>query len=191
MQAMTNGLSEEVGRELSPGEQVLWTGRPRQGIVFRGSDLLAIPFSLLWCGFAIFWEHGVVTSNAPAFFTVWGIPFVLIGLYMVAGRFFFEAQQRARTFYAVTPERILIVAGVFSRTVKSLSLATLTDVTLTEGRNGEGEITFGPQNAFPSFFGNAGWPGAPRRQPPRFDLVPNAKSVYEKIRWAQRGALST
>jgi hypothetical protein len=187
---MTNELSEEIRRELSPGEQVLWAGRPRQGIVFRGSDLLAIPFSLLWCGFAIFWEHGVVTSNAPAFFTLWGIPFVLIGLYMVAGRFFFEAQQRARTFYAVTPERILIVAGVFSRTVKSLSLGTLSDVTLTERRSGEGEITFGPQNAFPSFFGNSGWPGA-QRQSPRFDLVPNAKSVYEKIRGAQRGSLAT
>jgi len=182
-------LSEEVRRELSPGEQVLWSGRPRQGLVLRGSDAFAIPFSLFWCGFAIFWEHGVVTSNAPAFFMLWGIPFVLIGLYMFIGRFFFDARQRARTFYAVTPERILIVSGVFSRKVKSLNLSTLSDISLTEGRNGVGEITFGPQNSSPSFFGNSVWPWT-QQQSPRFDLVTGAKSVYEKIRGAQRGSFA-
>ncbi|MGZ5194945.1 MAG: PH domain-containing protein [Ramlibacter sp.] len=182
--------SEEIRRELSPGEQVRWSGRPRQGIAFRGSDALGIPFSLLWCGFAIFWEHGVVTSNAPAFFTLWGIPFVLVGLYMVIGRFFFDARQRARTYYAVTSERVLIVSGVLSRKVKSLNLNTLTDISLTETRGGEGDITFGPQSPFPSLFGNSGWPGT-QQQSPKFEFVSNAKSVYEKIRGAQRSSFSS
>ena len=184
-------LSEDIRRELGAGERVVWSGRPRQGLVLRGSDALAIPFTLLWCGFAIFWEHGVMTSNAPAFFALWGIPFVLVGLYMVVGRFFFDAKQRAHTFYAVTSERILIVSGVFSRKVKSLSLGTLIDVSLTENRSGEGEIAFGPQNTFPSFLGSSGWPGTQQHQPPRFELVADAKSVYEKIRGAQRRALAT
>jgi len=182
-------VSEEIRRELAPGEQVIWSGSPRQGIAFRGSDAFAIPFSLLWCGFALFWEYGVATSNAPAFFVLWGIPFVLVGLYMVIGRFFFDARQRARTFYALTSERVLIVSGVFSRKVKSLNLSTLTDVSMNESRNGEGEITFGPQHPIPSFFGNSSWPGA-QQQSPRFEFVPNAKSVYEKIRGAQRGSLA-
>lgn len=182
-------LPEDIRRELEAGEQVVWSGRPRQGLVLRGSDAVAIPFSLLWCGFAIFWELGVVTSNAPVFFILWGIPFVLVGLYMVIGRFFYDAHQRAHTFYAVTSERILIVSGMFSRRVKSLSLSTLTDVSLTESRSGEGEIAFGPQNGFPSFLGSSGWPGAQQQQSPRFELLANAKSVYEKIRAAQRGEL--
>jgi hypothetical protein len=187
---MTVDLPEQIHRELSAGEQVLWSGRPRQGIVLRGSDALGIPFSLLWCGFAIFWEHGVITSNAPLFFTLWGVPFVLVGLYMVVGRFFFDAQQRARTFYAITPERILIITVMFARKVKSLNLNTLTDISLTESRGGEGDITFGPQNGYPSFFGSSGWPGNPQ-QAPRFELVSNAKSVYERIRGAQRGVFAT
>lgn len=182
-------LPDDIRRELAPGEQVLWSGRPRQGLVLRGSDVFAIPFSLLWCGFAVFWEYSVLTSNAPFFFRLWGIPFVLVGLYMVLGRFFVEARQRMRTFYAVTTERVVIVSGLFARKVKSLNLAALTDLSLTEGRNGVGSISFGPQNALASFFGNSSWPGTPA-QSPQLELVSEARSVYEKIRNAQRHAFT-
>jgi len=180
-------MPEELRNALASGERVLWWGRPRQGLVLRSSDMFAIPFSLLWCGFAIFWETGVLSSGrAPGFFAFWGIPFVAIGLYMVIGRFFAEAVQRSKTNYALTADRVLIVSGVFSRTVKSLSLNTLSDVTLTEGSNGKGSITFGPQNPFGSMFGGtSSWPGA-QQQSPRFDLIDDARTVYEKIRSAQR-----
>lgn len=181
-------FSEEIRRELSLGEQVRWWGRPRQGLVLRATDAFVIPFSLLWCGFAVFWELSVMRApNAPAFFVLWGIPFVAIGIYFVIGRFFVEAKQRSRTFYAVTNERILIVSGLFGRKVKSLKLRTLSDISLSERSSGEGSISFGPQPPFASTFGGfAGWPGAEQLTGPRFDLVQNAKSVYEIIRNAQR-----
>lgn len=182
-------LPEEIRAAMAPGERALWWGRPRQGVVLRGSDAFLIPFSLLWCGFAIFWEASVASSGkAPGFFVLWGMPFVAIGLYMVIGRFFAEALQRSRTYYALTPDRVLIVAGVFSRTIKSLSLDTLSDLTLTEGRGGKGSITFGPQSPFGSMFGAApSWPGA-QQQSPRFDLIDDARIVYERIRSAQRSS---
>jgi hypothetical protein len=180
-------IPDDIRNTLSTGEQPLWWGRPRQGLVLRGSDALAIPFSLLWCGFAIYWETSVLQSNAPAFFSLWGIPFVAMGIYMVVGRFFVEARQRANTFYVVTQERVLIVSGLFSRKVSTLNLKALTEMSLSEGSGGEGSISFGPQNPMALFFGGASsWPGIGQKAGPRFDLISDAKSVFETIRNAQR-----
>ncbi len=88
--------------ELDPNEQLLWTGQPRHDIVFCGADVFVIPFSLLWGGFAIFWEVSVIRSGADWFGPIFGIPFVLVGLYMIVGRFIIDAQQRTHTLYTVT-----------------------------------------------------------------------------------------
>jgi len=184
-----NALHTEIKKHLSPGEAVLWSGQPRQGLVVRGGDALLIPFSLMWGGFAIFWEATVLRSNAPVFFVLWGIPFVLVGLHLIIGRFFLEAKQRSRTFYAVTPERILIVSGIFRSSAKSLNLRTLSDLSLTEGKNNEGTIAFGGGSGslFTSMFGGLGsWPGVGTYMGPRFELIANAKSVFKTIRDAQR-----
>lgn len=183
-----DSISEGIQQELSPSEKLLWQGQPRQGMVMRGSDAFTIPFSLLWCGFAVFWEATALSApNTPAFFVLWGIPFVLVGVYLVIGRFFVEARQRANTHYAVTSERVIIVSGVFARKVKSLSLSTLTDLSVSEAKSGEGTITFGAQHPMAAMFGGMrGWPGSEQNLGPRFDLILNAKSVYETIRSAQR-----
>ena len=181
-------MSEEVREAISAGEKVLWWGKPRQGLVLRGSDAFQIPFSLLWCGFAVFWESSVFRApHAPAFFVLWGIPFVAVGIYLVIGRFFADALLRSKTYYAVTPDRIVIVSGLFSKNVKSLNLKTLTDLSLSEGSAGEGTITFGMQPQMASMFGGlAGGPGSAQYVGPRFDLIANAKTVYETIRRAQQ-----
>src|SRR5690242_910458 len=101
--------------DLLRGERVLWTGQPDAGRIFSSYDVFAIPFSLLWGGFAFFWEASVLGmgvfgssgGGGPvlSFFALWGIPFVLIGLYMIVGRFFYKAWARKRTWYAVTSTR--------------------------------------------------------------------------------------
>jgi hypothetical protein len=146
-----------------------------------------IPFSLLWGGFALFWEATVITTKAPVFFELWGVPFVLIGLYLIVGRFFVDARQRQRTIYAVTSERIIIISGIVREIVKSLNLKTLSDISLSEKADGTGTVSLG-EGSSSAWLGSGGWPGGRQNAPPAFEGIPNARSVYETIRQAQKVA---
>lgn len=150
---------------------------------------MLVPFSLLWGGFAIFWEYSVITSKAPPFFWLFGIPFVLIGLHLIFGRFVLEAKQRARTYYAVTNQRIILVSGLFQRGVKSLNLRTLTDLSLSEGGSSYGSIFFGGGSPLSFMFrGLSSWPGMSSQLGPHFDQIQGARGVYETIRKAQQSS---
>jgi hypothetical protein len=178
-------VESKVSKEIGGGERLLWTGRPRQGIMFRPADALFIPFSLMWGGFAIFWEASVLRTGAPFFFKLWGIPFVLVGLYIIVGRFFTDARQRARTIYAVTNERIIIMSGLLKETVTSLNLRSLSDLSLSEKSDGTGTISLGPSSPY-TWFATSGWPGGRQYMPPALDGIPNARAVDETIRQAQK-----
>jgi hypothetical protein len=185
---MDTNPSLVISKELASGERLLWSGRPRPGVVFRGSDLFLIPFSLLWCGFAIFWEATVLTSKAPLVFRLWGVPFVLVGLYLVVGRFLVEAKQRAKTVYGLTDQNVVIVSGLLTRKVKRLNLRTISDVSLEERAERRGTITFGPTPPSYAWFGGGSWPGLGQTAVPSFDLIENARAVYDLILTTQRGA---
>ena len=181
--------------DLQRGERLLWSGQPRQGIMFRPQDVVLIPFSLLWGGFAIFWESGVVTSKAPGFFVLWGIPFVAVGLYLIAGRFLVDSAMRAKTYYGVTTDRIIIASGLMSSTVQSLDLRTLTGITLNQRTDGTGSILFGSAMMYAAnslFSRNYGgspfgvWAGA--GSGPLFDSIRDPRGVYEIITRAQQEA---
>jgi len=177
-------VQDRVRRELLPGEQLLWWGRPRQGLMLRPADALYIPFSLFWCGFAIFWEASVVKSGFWPF-ELWGIPFVLAGLYMVFGRFLTDARQRARTVYAITDQRVVVVAGLFRDVVTSLSLRSLADLGLFERRDGSGTIALGPVSPW-YVTGRLS-----RNRPPdspALEGIPQVRSVYNLLLEAQNKA---
>ncbi len=169
---------------LDRGERQLWAGTPRKGVVFRPNDVFMIPFSLLWGSFAIFWEVTAIRSGAPGLFALWGVPFVLVGLFLIFGRFFADAWIRSRTTYAVTSERVIINSGLFMTTTQSLDVRTLTNMTVQERPNGTGTITFGAVNPFAAMY-----PGTSRptvQQVPRLDMIPDARRVYNIIREAQQ-----
>ena len=180
-------IESRVGKEMGAGERLLWTGRPRQGIILRPADALFIPFSLMWGGFAIFWEATVIRTGAPFFFKLWGIPFVLVGLYIIVGRFFTDAQLRARTMYAVTTERVIVISGLLKESVTSLNLRSVTDLSLSEKSDGTGTLLLGPNSPY-AWFGTSGWPGGRQYMPPALDGISNARAVYEIIRQAQKAA---
>ncbi|UFS59541.1 hypothetical protein [Subtercola endophyticus] len=104
-------ISDLVTKELHPGEIVRWTGSGDPGVLFTRADFLLVPFSLLWGGFAIFWETQAVTENSGPLFLVFGGAFVLVGLYLIVGRFFTKAYRKRTTAYAVTDRRAFLTDG--------------------------------------------------------------------------------
>ena len=177
---------QTVLRELEPGEQLLWSGRPGQGLRLRRADAWAIPFSIMWAGFAVFWEAGVIRSGAPLFMRLWGIPFLLVGAYVVAGRFVVDAWHRRNTVYGVTDRRVIVCSGLFSRRTTSHLLRLLPAITLSERRGGEGDVVLEAGDMNHVAAGGL----VPRGSsiPPALEFLPQARHVYEIIRDAHRRA---
>jgi len=181
---MWNEITSIVKRELESREQLLWAGQPRKGLALRASDAMMIPFSLLWGGGVISAEYSAIRSprGGSGF---GGILFVSIGLYMIIGRFFVDSWKRDKTYYGVTDQRIIIVSNLFGRKLKSLNIRTLLDVTLGQKSDDSGTITFN------SLENEKHWWNRSRRggpELPSFEMIQEAKKVYEIIREAQRRA---
>jgi len=106
-----NDPATRLAPYLRPGEKLVWYGRPDPDVRFSGADLFLVPFSIMWGGFALFWEVGVLASGGPMFFALWGIPFVAGGLYLIFGRFIYKRRNKLRTAYGVTSNRALVAIG--------------------------------------------------------------------------------
>lgn len=176
-----SGSQDEIAGRLLPGERILWSGEPGRGMMFTARDTFLIPFSLLWCGFAIFWEISVVSGrNAPKFFVLWGAMFVCVGLYLVASRFLVDIWVRRGTRYAVTDRRILIARATPFRKFIAVSLPQLPNADLSERANGRGSIRFGTATRM---FGreNIGvW--TPSLDPtPQFLMIDDVRRVFDLV----------
>jgi hypothetical protein len=183
---MPHPFAPEPPSTLDRGERELWTGAPRRGLVLRTSDLLLVPFSLVWGGFAFFWEWQVLQKGAPVFMAFFGVPFVLMGLYITVGRFLVDARRRSRTTYTLTSERVIIRSGIAGLTTTSLQLRSVGEVHVSERSDGSGTITFGSAPMPFRAFQGTSWPGAP--QVPAFEMIPDVQNVAARIRGAQRTA---
>ena len=176
---------------LQPGEGVLWTGGPDPKRLLSGKDLFLIPFSLMWGGFAIFWEGSVLAfgrgpNQAPIFFVLWGIPFVVVGQYFIWGRFLVKRWDRGRTIYAVTNQRVLALRG---RSLQSIFLSQLPPIVQSSRADGSGSLEFGSSGGS---YGYGVWANtgmdffAMGRGPLAFYDIPNVTDVYSLITRARK-----
>lgn len=176
--------------ELTSGESVLWAAQPNRRAILHKEDALLVPFSLLWGGFAIFWELGVMgywgtgsrSGNPWVFGMLWGIPFVLIGQYMIWGRFFYSAWKKKRTHYAVTNRRVIVVQNGWHRQMASAYLDSLPTL-IKDGRsNGLGTLRFAQaESMWSGRRGWGAWDGMAVGNVPTFTDIDDVGYVYQLV----------
>ncbi|PIV76163.1 MAG: hypothetical protein COW55_02820 [Rhodobacteraceae bacterium CG17_big_fil_post_rev_8_21_14_2_50_65_11] len=129
---------------LEPGERILWQGQPRRNIDWSG---LVNPMTLMgvfFTGFSLFWIAMAfamtVGTDAPFpfnFFPLFGLPFLLIGLWMLGGRLVVDAWLRGRTWYTLTSQTAFIARNAFGKkTLESWPLQDMDRITWEEGDPG-------------------------------------------------------
>jgi hypothetical protein len=182
------GQQFQLQRYLQPGEKILWTGRPDPSRLVSRTDAFLIPFSFMWGGFAIVWEGGVLLTGAPTFFWLWGIPFVVVGQYLIWGRFLYKRWDRRRTVYALTNQRALILRG---GSIQSVFLNHLPNINQSVRADGSGSLEFGS---------SAGWNGrgywantgmdffSPVNGVPAFYDIPEVAKVYRLVNEQRSGS---
>jgi hypothetical protein len=194
---------QRVVSELTSGERVLWTGKPDSRRWLYPEDVLLVPFSVMWGGFAIFWEASVLaatsaheTTATRLFFGLWGVPFVLIGLYLIFGRVFARRWLRRQTLYALTDRRVLSFSPSWrgrSR-VRMIWLSSRPPLEKHIRHEGQGTVCVGQTAPGQRWVGGTtGWPAAGIMKGSAIVLadIPDAAHVYTQITQQIAGADST
>ena len=133
--------------QLLPGERVLWSAQPRarkQGLVF-----LIWLFAIPWTVFALFWtwmaatplrqgQHfgGYIEYGFPLF----GLPFILIGLGMLATPFRLLLRAR-RVVYALTDSRVIRLYAGRDTKVESIQIDQVGQIDAQHDADGYGRLS--------------------------------------------------
>jgi hypothetical protein len=136
-------FKQSLQEKMLPGETILWADQPEPYHLFNGSDIILIPFSLVWCAFLINAYVNVFSSPTKHFvgiFLLFTSAFVLVGAYMLFGRFIYKVWKKKKTFYVITNKRALICIEGASRSIRQLNLFAANNIIKKVDKNGFGSI---------------------------------------------------
>lgn len=168
---------------LDRGERLLWEGAPAAGIRVRASDIPISLFGLFFFGFAVFWIY--MASDAASIpggfgyiFPLFGTPFLLVGAYLLFGRFFWNSYVRSRTRYALTDKRAMSASSAWGRKLKSWPI------------NSNTRIEFEPGDLATIWFAEEikrGSKGRTYTTKHGFEYIEGGDEVYRTMRKVQQG----
>jgi hypothetical protein len=170
--------------QLRPGEELLWAGRPARGLKFYWVDVFLLPAFTFgsWIGFSNAWETFNDARQTPWTHLVTSTLFVITGA-AGWGLWPLDAMNRAKTYYGITTERVVIVNEFIRRRVVSLSLKGAQWPRLLKHRDGTGTVTFRSVIADPPWINRGNVLPIERVfQHPTFVHIHDAAGVYELVR---------
>jgi len=170
---------QKIRSELKPGESVLWAGQP-SSLEYMKSSMLALLFFIPWTAFSIYWVARASGFKIPdlsqggfAFFPLFGLPFVLIGVWGL-GYPLREKIKAKNVIYAITTQRVIIIEGSKSATYKSFYPHQLKNIERIQKHDNSGTIYF-YQEAYTDSDGHK------RYEKIGFIGIPNVRSVENQI----------
>jgi hypothetical protein len=196
---MNQAAARILTAELDPGERLLWSGQPHQGVTLRGQGFRRPLLGLLTGSFCACWGYSAFTAamtqrNSQALIALLlGTPIVAGGIWVMFGRYFTDARARARTYYGITNLRIILVWWSFgSRRMATWPLRALVPPILNQRRDGSGTITFDVEPKRYLAWSPVGkttrnFSGDKQYEGPWLDMIDQAKDVFDIINRA-RGA---
>lgn len=152
---MNGLLPPEIAMVVGPEERVLWTGHA--GRVGPGAEgCFGGCFGLFFAGFAIFWMAGaswmafgvnsVPQANGAArgvfAFPLFGIPFILVGLYVIVTSVYWGPKRKSSGLYAVTDRRLLFLRTFPKLVVKEIPLSRNVRMEQNLNHDGSGTLAF-------------------------------------------------
>lgn len=131
-------LARRLSEELEPGEELVWSGQPVPARAARAGRPIAV-FGIPWTLFSLYWVWGA--SQASVVFALFGLPFVAIGIGMLASPWLF-ARRAAASVYAITDRRVLTVLASFrsGHELRSFLPGELGQLRRVEHPDGTGDV---------------------------------------------------
>lgn len=144
-----DALEQELRQALARGERVRWQGKglARVNFALFATYLFAIP----WTAFSLFWTamawgatkaDNLGDAGALAWaFPLFGLPFILVGLGMMAAPFL-PLWTGARTIFAITDHRVIRLRSGRQLDSDSVPLERVGQLKRKQGRDGSGTLSF-------------------------------------------------
>ncbi|MBK7207082.1 MAG: hypothetical protein IPH91_02210 [Elusimicrobia bacterium] len=139
-------LIQRVQPQLQGGEGIRWIAPANPRMALMGGLALWL-FAIPWTAFALFWMAGAAGFKTPNFkspaalFPLFGLPFVLIGLAMLASPIFLYRKAK-RTFYIITDRRALIFEDGPTVKIQSFGPPQLQNIERIQSPDGSGSLIF-------------------------------------------------
>lgn len=187
--------NEKIASMLHYGETIIWSGQPNIDKKFTKYDAFFVPFSVLWFGFSVFWEI-IATIGSVGLFSIFGIPFCVIGFYICIGRFIYKKKNKQHTYYYITDRRIIIYNDYKRIQVNDMPLSRAAHISYNEDADGIGSINFEEKNNsnfgfYYSMYANTGLDRFFNSSLPNsFFDIDNVREVYHILRSIQEGPRS-
>jgi len=133
--------SEMIKETVQDESPIIWVGKPAFWPFILMGSWYMVPFSLVVGGFLIFLQLLVIKSHSLAN-TLTLLPFTLIGVYIIVGRFVTGICHWGETLYIVTDSSIIIRAGTFTPKTLRWKFSEISDIRLTLKSHKLGHIDF-------------------------------------------------